>query len=339
MSLYKRQDSRVWWVKITVAGKPLQKSTGTIDKAQAQEFHDRLKCKLWEQERLGLKPRRFWQEAALRWLKETSDKRTHQDDIAKLRWLDKYLSDSTLDEITLYKVDEIRQAKLNEATKSTVNRYLALIRSILIKARDEWEWVDKVTKIKLYQEPRGRERSLTPDKLAKLLEELPQHQKDIVLFAVMTGLRQANISRLEWSWVNLEMRTLCIPHHQSKSDNPIPVYLTDSMMQILKKQIGKHPINVFTYQGRPIKSLNTRAWKNALTRAGIDNFRWHDLRHTWATWHRQAGTPTHELQRLGAWKTTAMVERYAHVSSDAIRSATGRLENFMTGYDLATVTK
>ena len=55
--------------------------------------------------------------------------------------------------------------------------------------------------------------------------------------------------------------------------------------------------------------------------AGIDDFRWHDLRHTFATWHRQAGTPTHELQKLGGWKTLSMVERYAHIAPEGLQAA------------------
>lgn len=337
MSLYRRKDSSVWWLKLTVNGRMVQRSTGTSDKAKAQEYHDRLKSEMWEQLRLGVKPRRTWQEAVFRWLQETSDKRTHQDDIAKLRWLDVYLRDAHLDEITLSKVDEIRAAKLEEASKSTVNRYLALVRSILRKTCDEWEWVDKVPKIKLYSEPRGRERALTPDQASRLMGELPEHQRDVVLFALLSGLRQSNVIGLEWSWIDLGRRHLCIPPERSKNGQPIPVHLTDSMSAILEKQIGKHTSRVFTFRSKPIAYANTHAWRNALQRAGITNFRWHDLRHTWATWHRQAGTPTHELQRLGAWQSPVMVERYAHVASDALMGAAGRLEGFVSGYDLATV--
>ncbi|HEY4372382.1 MAG TPA: tyrosine-type recombinase/integrase, partial [Burkholderiales bacterium] len=69
---------------------------------------------------------------------------------------------------------------------------------------------------------------------------------------------------------------------------------------------------VFTYRGKAIDKASTKAWKDALVRAGIKNFRWHDWRHTWASWHRMSGTPTDVLQQLGGWKTQAMVERYAH---------------------------
>ena len=73
----------------------------------------------------------------------------------------------------------------------------------------------------------------------------------------------------------------------------------------------------------------------ALERAGIADFRWHDLRHTFAIWHRQAGTPPHEFQRLGGWKTGAVVERYAHVAPEALQGAANRLDAF-GGYETAT---
>ena len=106
------------------------------------------------------------------------------------------------------------------------------------------------------------------------------------------------------------------------------VPLTEAALVVLRRQIGKCPTRVFTFRGEPIVQVNTKAWTTALERAGIADFRWHDLRHTFATSHRQAGTPTHELQGLGGWKTGAMVERYAHVAPEALRDAAGRLDVF-----------
>jgi len=106
-------------------------------------------------------------------------------------------------------------------------------------------------------------------------------------------------------------------------------------MSVLRKLHGKHATQVFTFRGEPIIQVSTLAWRKALERAGITDFRWHDLRHTFATWHRQAGTPTHELQRLGGWKTGAMVERYAHVAPEALQGAAARLDA-LTGYVSAT---
>ena len=78
--------------------------------------------------------------------------------------------------------------------------------------------------------------------------------------------------------------------------------------------------------------MRTRAWEAALKRAEIEDFRWHDLRHTWATWQREQGTPTYELQRLGGWRSQAMVERYAHVGQPMLAHAAKRLDNSLSEY-------
>ena len=72
--------------------------------------------------------------------------------------------------------------------------------------------------------------------------------------------------------------------------------------------------NYFVAQYAPAGS--TKAWYAALAAAGIEDFRWHDLRHTWASWHVQAGTPLFALQEMGGWETAEMVRRYAHLAAD-----------------------
>ena len=337
MSLYKRKDSSFWWLKITIGGRTIQRSTGTEDKTKAQEYHDTLKVQLWQQERLGVKPERTWREAVVRWLNETSDKATHLEDKRKLAWMHQYLGELTLNQINQDVIDQIRSVKIKEASKATTNRYLALIRSILIRSRDEWEWIDKAPKIRLFKELNSRERSLTLDQVKCLMVELPEHQRETVMFALATGLRQRNVLELEWSQVNFELRHAWVRATHSKNGRPIAVPLNETAINVLQRQIGKHGIRVFTYAGKPLKAANTRAWVNALVRAGIEDFRWHDLRHTWATWQRQAGTPTHELQRLGGWRTGAMVERYAHLAPDHLATAAKRLDGVFDGYDLATL--
>jgi integrase len=73
---------------------------------------------------------------------------------------------------------------------------------------------------------------------------------------------------------------------------------------------------------------NTRSRRNALKRAGIKNFRWHDLRHVWATWHVMTGTTMADLQKLGAWKSALMVKRYAHFAPEQLRAAAAKLATF-----------
>lgn len=74
-----------------------------------------------------------------------------------------------------------------------------------------------------------------------------------------------------------------------------------------------------------IPRCNTAAWRKTLKRVGIEDFRWHDLQHTWASWHIQNGTSLYELQKLGGWSSLDMVNRYAHLNSDYLKKAADHL--------------
>jgi len=346
MSLYKRKDSPYWWIKLIHNGQKIQRSTGTANKRQAQEYHDRLKVQFWEQEKLGNKPRRTWNEAVVRWLEETGHKATQKGDIGTLRWLDPHLCGSYLDAITRDRVDDIKRARLaDNVANATVNRTLALIRAILRKAALEWEWIDRYPMIRLMKEPRVRVRWLQREEADQLIQELPEHLAAMMRFSLETGLRQSNVSGLEWSQVDLERACAWIHPDQAKARRAIAVPLSDEAAGIIRQMDGNHHEFVFTYKGKPIKQVNTKAWRGALKRAGIENFRWHDLRHTWASWHIQAGTPLHVLQELGGWESAEMVKRYAHLSSEHLKDyAVNMLEKKLQKeevvsaevYDLAT---
>lgn len=103
----------------------------------------------------------------------------------------------------------------------------------------------------------------------------------------------------------------CVLAQASRALQAIAVPLNGSAMRILRAQVDRHPVRVFTYDGSPIKQVSTKAWCSALARACIENFRWHDLRHTWTSWHVQNVTPLFALQELAGWETEKMVRRYA----------------------------
>jgi integrase len=317
MSLFKRKDSSLWWIKLTVNGRRIQKSTGTDERKAAQEYHDRLKAELWEQSRLGVKPAYSWKEAVLRWLDETTHKASRETDLVHLRLIDPYLKDARLCEITRDKLEEIIQAyKARGLANGTVNRMLALIRAVLRKAVQEWEWLDTMPKVRMLKEQKRRIRWITQKEAERLLSELPDHLAAMARFSLETGLRQANVTGLQWSQVDLVRKVAWIHPDQAKARKAIAVPLSDAAIMVIRQQIGKHTLNVFTYRGEPVEEVNTKAWKNALKRAGIDDFRWHDLRHTWASWHVQRGTPLHVLQELGGWESVEMVRRYGHLSGE-----------------------
>jgi len=311
MALYKRGNT--WWIDFaTPAGERVRRSAQTNDKAEARELHDRLRAECWRIQALGGRPDYTWDDAGYRWLQETSHKRTHADDIAKLAWLQQFLRSRVLTKITRDEIGAIGKIKKAQASGATANRYLALVRAIMRKAWLEWEWIDRVPKVKLYAEAKRRVRWITPGQASALLDELPEHQRDITLFALATGLRQGNVTGLDWSHLDLERGTCWVMGDDAKGGEDIHVSLNEVAMAVLQRQRGKHEHFVFTYRGSPVKQVNTRGWRAALRRADIKDFRWHDLRHTWASWLIQNGTPLYDLQEMGGWKSPAMVRRYAH---------------------------
>jgi integrase len=98
--------------------------------------------------------------------------------------------------------------------------------------------------------------------------------------------------------------------------------LNSDAIAVLEAERGKHPVYCFTYRGEPIGwDVTNTAWRTALRKAEISDFRLHDLRHTWASWHRQAGTSCDELKDLGGWKTRSMVDRYAKFATENLAAA------------------
>jgi integrase len=331
MSLFKRNGSPYWWIKITHNGRPVQKSSGTTDKAKAQEYHDKLKAQLWDQDRLGIKPHFSWKEAVVRYLAETTGKATQETDRSHLRWLDPYLSGIMLDEINRDLLEKIMAKRIaGKVANSTVNRTMETVRAILRKAAFDWEWTERVPRVRMLPEPKRRVRWITKDEAERLIAALPSHLAAMVRFSLETGLRRANVTGLQWSQVDLIRRTAWIHPDQAKARKAIAVPLSNAAVIVIREQMGKHATHVFSYKGNSIIQVNTKAWRVALRKAGITEFRWHDLRHTWASWHVQAGTPLHVLQELGGWECVEMVRKYAHFSSEHLAEYVDRLSHLRT---------
>ena len=194
-------------------------------------------------------------------------------------------------------------------------------------AMKEWEWVKEnpVRMVSRERKDRSKERWLTLEEEGRLLKESPPWLKDILTFAIHTGFRQSEILDMQWSQVDLVRQLAWIHPDQAKARKAIPVPLNADAVAIVTKQVGKHHAHVFSFRGKPIVQVSTKAWYAALERAGIEDFRWHDLRHTWASWHVQNGTPLFALQELGGWSSTEMVRRYAHLAANHLAPYAERL--------------
>ena len=261
MSLIKRKKSSVWWIDFVAPnGERIRRSTQTADRKQAEELHDKLKSEVWRLQRLGDRPKRIWQDAVVRWLREQAHKASIRDDKRMLRWLHRFLADRELESINRAMIEAIIEAKQAEGcSNATVNRHLALLRSILRRCLRDWEWLDRAPAIRLLKEPTRRIRFLNQTQALKLLRELPPHLCDLATFALATGLCAANITGMTWEQVDLDRSIAWVHPDQAKARQAIAVPLNDMAMKVMKRQIGRHPIYVFTYLGEPIKQVSTKA--------------------------------------------------------------------------------
>lgn len=314
MSLYKRKDSPNWWVKICHGGRCIQRSSGTSDDEKAREYHDKLKAAQWDEVRLGIKPKRSWKDAVVKYVGETSHKASHRDDVLHFKYLDRFLEPLMLAEVDRAVLDRVTAARQRDGvSNASVNRMLGVVQRVLRRAVYEWEWLDRCPKVRMLDEPFIRIRWLKREEAQRLLAELPEHLAVMARFSVETGLRRANVVGLKWENVDLVRRRVVVHADEAKGRRNLSVPLTDAAVSVIRSQMGKDLRYVFTYLAKPVFQVNGKAWKAALKRAGIENFRWHDLRHTWATWHVLNGTSLHELKELGGWQSLEMVLRYAHL--------------------------
>lgn len=331
MGLYKRSDSDLWWYDITINGRRVRASTGTADRKQATEIHDKIKADSWRITRLGEKPVYSWRQAVVRYLKESEGLNRVKDDLPHLRWLDKVLGGKNLCDIDRDLLDmvaterakpyeETHYNKQGVATKTvtvtvkatTVRRTLDRLMFVLKQAR-EWGWIDTLPpkpKVK------GKARTgleIRPQQYQALLDVLPSHLKNLCEFSIETGLRQANALRLQWDWVFAAQRMVVIPASHFKQGRAHGLPLSKRALEILSEQHGKHSEFVFTYRGKPMRQIQSKTWKKYLNMAGIEHARWHDLRHTWASQKVQAGVPLRAVQEMAGWSSLRMVERYSHL--------------------------
>lgn len=329
--IYKREDSPYWWISATLAnGKRVRKSSGTQDRADAEAFLAKVKLDAYREVHFGVKPHRSWQEAVIRYLDIKATLRSYRDVKRICVHLHPYLGSLTLNQINGDVIWSIVQGELKKGNKAaTVNRYLATVRNLLRTARDEWQWLDHIPKIRLLSGEIERDRWLTKDEADKLLKVCPPHLAAIVQFALATGCRAREILGLEWSRVDLNRHTAWL--NQTKNGTPRGVPLNRTAIKVLQQQVGKHSRYCFTYNGDPVRyNITNHAWITALKKAGIEDFRFHDLRHTWASWHRQSGTSCDELKELGGWKTRSMVDRYAKFATEHLANAASRIDFYAT---------
>jgi integrase/recombinase XerD len=170
-------------------------------------------------------------------------------------------------------------------------------------------------------EARPRTRFLSRDEYRRLLAVSGPHLRPLIEMAVETGMRLEELLSLRWEQVDLDRREVRLVVTKSRQPRVIPLSERSVAIVVASPCIAGSPY-VFTNPGTGKRYRNVwRSFRRACSRAGISDFRWHDLRHTFASWHVQSGTDLYRLSRMLGHSTLQMSARYAHLATEHLHQA------------------
>lgn len=277
-------------------------------------------------------------EAIDRYFKDVLSQRENPvNQITYLKWWRKEIGAYALADVTPAMIVEKRSALLGSVNKygravgpTTANRYTQALSHVFTIARKEWGWVsdNPVTNVSKYKESRGRVRFLDDDERKALLEACKLSENSylyiIVVLALSTGARKTELLSLKWQHIDFNRSVITL--HETKNGERRILPLQGHAMELMKahskirplgcdyvfpsKKVGKDKSGKLIFQPIDIR----KAWVNAFDKAGIEDFRFHDLRHSAASYLAMNGATLAEIAEVLGHKTLAMVKRYAHLS-------------------------
>lgn len=237
-----------------------------------------------------------------------------------------YFGDMIITDISARGISEYKSKRISEkASPRTINYELTLMSHAYTIAIRDWEWVNDnpVKRVSKEKVRNNIERWLTLDEEKRLLAASPKWLQEIILFAINTGFRQSEILDLKWSQVDFERRTITISEQKNKGVDTLP--LNENTLSILKFKFERRSTDCdYVFPNGNLNRMGNRnllkAFYSAMQKAKIENFRFHDLRHTFATRLVQNGVDLYTVQKLGRWRNTSMINRYAHHYPESLRS-------------------
>lgn len=271
--------------------------------------------------------------------------KSQYDQTLQLKWWQENIGHCVLADITPALIAEQRDQLARTITErktlrspATVNRYLAALSHVFTIAIKEWGWIDtnplqKVTKLK---EPRGRVRFLSDDERQRLLQACQKSQSEylylVVVLALSTGARRMELLSLRWMDVDLNRGVITL--HQTKNGERRLLPITGHALQLLKQYATKkfHATDLI-FPAKNFKNpIDIRTpWETALKNAEIIDFRFHDLRHSAASYLAMSGATPAEIAEVLGHKTLQMVKRYAHLSEAHIAKVVARMNEKIFG--------
>ena len=257
---------------------------------------------------------------------------TVYNQVYHLRWWEAQLGHYALSAITPALIVEYRDKLARTRENSTVRRYLAVLSHAFTVAVQEWEWANEnpFHKVSKPKEPRGRVRFLSEDERQRLLDSCQISWNSalytIVVLALSTGARRGELLSLHWSDVDLRRGMLTFRKTKNGETRAVPLtgYALDVLTQHAK--IRRLDTTLVFPERTGTRPMSIReAWKFAVQRAAITNFRFHDLRHSAASYLAMGGASLAEIAEVLGHKTLQMTKRYTHLTESHTRGVVERM--------------
>lgn len=250
---------------------------------------------------------------------------THRRDRSLINNLLVYFSGQKMDAITPYSIEQYKLERLKKVSKTTVNRELACLRHMFNLGIEWGKWdVNPVQKVRFFKEEPTNFKILSFEEANRLIAHCSPHFRPLVVMALNTGMRRAEILNLKWKNLDLKNRIITVEKTKAHDIRRIPIndplYKELIALPHYSDYVFAHP------NGQPFKDFR-KAFHNARKRAGLEHFRFHDLRHTFASQLVMAGEDLVTVQRLMGHKTIEMTMRYSHLSDQHRINAVNKLGN------------
>lgn len=327
----KRQSGKTYWIEYYVDGQRRRERVGpSKELAQTvlrKRIVERAEGRLLDKKKASTL--RF--EDLTKWylgLAEVKAKRSFGRDERSVKLLLKKFFGKPVSSITCAMVEAYRQERLAERSytghlirPATVNREIACLKTMFNKALKD----GKVEKnpcfgVKLLKENNVRERLLSRDEYDRLLAEAASHLTPILITAYHTAMRAGEILELRWSSVDLKGGFIRLEPEDTKTNEARSIPLSPEVVAVLQQQVRcVHHDFVFTRDGAPITSIR-KAFVLACERAKVEDFHFHDFRHTCINNWRLAGHDYFRIMAASGHKTMSVFKRYNKVTEEELQA-------------------
>jgi integrase len=327
-------SGRAWWIEYYDHDKRLRRERIGPNKAAAEQRYREVMSARTEGRYIKKSPdaRTLFKDLAAWYLDlpEVKVKRSYDRDQLTMNKLIPFFGDRLLKDITPAQVEAYRQKRLSEPSgrtpttltaPATVNREIACFKTIFSKAMKNGKAERNPAQgIKLLKEHNERDRVLSHEEYTRLLAHCSTHLRPIVKVAYHTGMRQGEILNLTWDQVDLKERFIRLRPEDTKTNEGRLVPLNHGLVEMFRAMPRGLPgVPVFTYQGKSVEAVR-RSFATACKKAGIEDFTFHDLRHTAINNWRLQGHDYFRIMAASGHKTMSVFKRYNTVSKDELQA-------------------